>query len=436
MPKSEMPKGEKTLEHGMEEESPRGHAVLYITSVAFTHRARELSERVRQVWEEAAGKRREIIVWRESKNLTESIFSASDTLLFFCASGIAVRMAAPFLKDKTSDPAILVIGEDGRFVISLVSGHLGGANRYALWTAELLHAQPVITTATDGRNMAAPDVWAQKYRLSISDMKLAKRMTSYLLNRSDASLKETEEAESPLKKTEASESPLQPNKKYYICIADKEQQEKIREDAGPGEEILFMEPKKYVVGIGCRRETEYEKMEAFIRDFLAENGIDPSLVSRICSIDLKADEDCIKRTARALKAEFTVFSKENLLSVIGDFSSSDFVQRAVGVDNVCERSALLGALEDAREAAKQPCGWCDDGGGKEDPAVVRLVVKKTVRQGMTAAAAVRSVCRKPVLLAIEDWEQQTARGNAEAARRSALKNEKVPAPTSVSAPAK
>ena len=66
-------------------------------------------------------------------------------------------------------------------------------------------------------------------------------------------------------------------------------------------------------------------------------------------------------------------------------------------------------MEDAREAAKQPCGWYDDGGGKEDPAVVRLVVKKTVRQGMTAAAAVRSVCRKPVLLAIEDWEKQMAR---------------------------
>lgn len=426
MSKSEMSKSKKARERVMEGEIPRGHAVLYITSVAFTHRARELSERVRQAWEETARNRREIIVWRESKKLTESIFSASDALLFFCASGIAVRMAAPFLKDKTSDPAILVIGEDGRFVISLVSGHLGGANRYALRIAELLHAQPVITTATDGRNMAAPDVWAQKYRLSISDMKLAKRMTSYLLNRGD----------SPLKKTEAEEIPFQLNKKYYICIADKEQQEKIREGAGRGEEILFMEPKKYVVGIGCRRETEYEKMEAFIRDFLTESGIEPSLVSRICSIDLKAGEDCIKRTARALKAEFTVFSKENLLSAIGDFSSSDFVRRTVGVDNVCERSALLGALEDVREAAKQPCGKCDDGGEKEDSAAVRLAVKKTVRQGMTAAAAVRSVCRKPVLLTIEDWEQQTAQRRAEAAQRSALKNEKAQAPTSASTPAK
>lgn len=359
----------------------RGLSVVYVTSVAFTRRGKQLSEKVRRAWNDMSSARREIIVWKDAEKLTEPLFRTSDVLLFFCASGIAVRLAAPFLRDKTADPAVLVIGEDGKFVVPLISGHLGGANRYAHFIAEMLDAQPVITTATDGRKMAALDIWSKKYGLVIDDMKLAKRITAYLLAREDVyssggrseqpidepvnddkiefrpgsektgrisaddRYKDGRYKDSRYKKATESE----PNfwNPYYICITEKDDWQRVRESVPHSGEILFLEPKKYVIGIGCRKGTESEKMADFIREFLAENGIDQRLVSRVCSIDLKAEEECIKQTARQLRAEFTVFSKDDLLSVIGDFTTSDFVKQTVGVDNVCERSALLGASEDA-----------------------------------------------------------------------------------------
>lgn len=448
-----------TRNESLWDKSPQGRNVVYITSVAFTQRAKRLSEKVRRTWAEVSKARRETIVWREEGKLTESAFRTSDVLLFFCASGIAVRAAAPFLQDKASDPAVLVVGEDGKFVISLVSGHLGGANRYARFIAELLGAQPVITTATDGRNMEALDVWAQKYRLSISDMKLEKRMTSYLLKRSDMSSKKSEEKQRIDKTASDAEAVRyrfhaaggKENKTddlpgseapYRVCIAEKKQWEGVRASTPSGEEILFLEPKKYVVGIGCRKGTEYRKMEAFVRELLSENDIDENLVSRVCSIDVKKEEACIKRIARTWKAEFTVFSKDDLLSAIGDFSSSDFVKETVGVDNVCERSALLGALADAQylrersvrngrfstaffevsgngvQADEDACGDIGMSGNRMREARsgtrAELIVKKTVRQGMTAAAAVRLTCQEPVIFTIEEWNnavQQEAKAD-------------------------
>lgn len=97
---------------------------------------------------------------RKSKYLPDSIqistsawagekFPVSDALIFIGATGIAVRSIAPYVASKKSDPAVLVIDECGKFVISLLSGHLGGANELTLKTAEILNAVPVVTTATD-----------------------------------------------------------------------------------------------------------------------------------------------------------------------------------------------------------------------------------------------------------------------------------------------
>lgn len=95
---------------------------------------------------------------------TESRFSADDGILFVGACGIAVRSIAPYVASKKSDPAVLVIDECGKFVISLLSGHLGGANELALTASEILNAQAVVTTATDLHERFAVDI-LQKERL-------------------------------------------------------------------------------------------------------------------------------------------------------------------------------------------------------------------------------------------------------------------------------
>ena len=96
------------------------------------------------------------------KDLTEGLFASSDLLLFIGATGIALRAVAPFFRGKAKDPAVLVMDECGIHVISLLSGHLGGANEWCRRIALLTGAEPVITTATDLNGVFAVDVFARE----------------------------------------------------------------------------------------------------------------------------------------------------------------------------------------------------------------------------------------------------------------------------------
>ena len=104
-----------------------------------------------------------------------------DGIIFFSATGIAVRTIAPFVVSKKTDPAVVVIDEQGSYAISLLSGHLGGANELTEFAAESIGAQPVITTGTDVNHTFAVDVFARKNNLVISDMGLAKEMAALLI---------------------------------------------------------------------------------------------------------------------------------------------------------------------------------------------------------------------------------------------------------------
>lgn len=365
-------------------ERRRGRNVIYITSLAFTQRGRELACRVKEACGKASGRE---LIWKDTDHLDEETFRISDVVFFFCAAGIAVRKIAPFLQDKTSDPAVLVIGEDGKYVISLLSGHLGGANAWAEEAAKALRAQPVITTASDVRRIPAIDVWASECGLKIGDMKAAKRIAAYLLSRVNPETQGEQKSDGPGNDSPGSGFTGQKKMRteeaeYRICITE-------NPGFACGENMLILRPKRYVVGVGCRRGTEPEAMGAFLVDFLRENGIDPALVERICSIDRKKDEDAIKAAARMLKAPFTVFSAEELASVPGSFSTSDFVRDTVGVDNVCERAALLGAGTQGQ-----------------------LTVKKTAADGMTAAAARNAqTMKKNLIMTPEQWLTQVLAGD-------------------------
>ena len=113
---------------------------------------------------------------------TEKMFESQDALLFIGATGIAVRSIAPFVADKRKDPAVVVMDEKGIFAISLLSGHIGGANELAGKLANLTGAIPVITTATDVNGRFAVDVFAKKQKLWIADMKAAKQVSADVLD--------------------------------------------------------------------------------------------------------------------------------------------------------------------------------------------------------------------------------------------------------------
>ena len=257
-------------------------------------------------------------------------FASSEILVFVGSCGIAVRKIAPYVHDKRTDPAVVCVDELGTFVIPLLSGHIGGANALSRRIAESLHATPVITTATDINRRFSVDTWATEHGCTISSMKLAKAVSAAILER-DIPLK----SDFPIAGTMPNgvirgESG---NIGIYLTVTDKE----------PFENTLRLIPKVLHLGIGCRRGIEKEAVQAAVEQVFQENGLDFRAVKCTASIDLKQDEEGLLSFCKEQNIPIRFYTAEELEAVPGEFTPSPFVQKVTGVDNVCERAALLGA---------------------------------------------------------------------------------------------
>ncbi|NCB91044.1 MAG: cobalamin biosynthesis protein CbiG [Clostridia bacterium] len=292
------------------------------------------------------------------KEWTQHYFPKMDAMIFIGASGIAVRAIAPFVDSKRSDPAIVVLDEHGKFSIPLLSGHLGGANELAGQIAAGIGSQLVVTTATDVNHHFAVDVFAKKNNLWISDMKLAKVTSALILN--GARLKSgagdgffEKEDFTPAKELDFSKGNSPDGKKgtFWIQL--------------PNIGILHLVPRCAVVGIGCRKGAPKEIIEERVQKVLDEYGISSQAVSCVASIDLKKNEPGLLRYCSEYKYPFIVYSSEELKSIRGNFTPSEFVSKVTGVDNVCERSAFLAS----------------EGG--------IMIIKKQAYDGVTVACALK-----------------------------------------------
>lgn len=291
------------------------------------------------------------------QDCVKSAFLSSDALIFICSTGIAVRMIAPFVADKSSDPAVLVIDDMGHHCISLLSGHLGGANELCQEVASFIGATPVITTASDLHDRVALDMFAKKNQLAIANLKLAKDMTSVLLSGETIGLSFDALLEKDLGMDLSKyENMLLPDgycriegsfdgaKKGHLPMKDKETPanivyitQKTAVDAG---KHLQLVPQNVRIGIGCRKDTTAEKIAHAIQESINKHQLHPLAIKGLHSIDLKKDEPGILYFCEKNKLSFTTFSKEELQTLQGDFSSSEFVSEIVGVDCVCERAAV------------------------------------------------------------------------------------------------
>ena len=273
-------------------------------------------------------------------------FADNEALVFIGAAGIAVRAIAPFVKDKLKDPPVVVMDENGSFVIPILSGHVGGANSLALELAEVTGAQPVITTATDVSSAFSVDVFAKENGLRIANREgIAKVSASALEGK-------------PVTICIKDYPPAEP---VDVLIADEEAADSLK-----GTAKIVLCPKKYAVGMGCRRGKSFEELRAFAEEVLRDNGIDLSDAGCIATIDVKKDEEGLKRLSQAWRMPLITFEAGMLAKAEGEFSHSDTVLEKVGVDNVCERAAVLAA-----------------GRGSQ------IRIKKTARDGMTIAVAER-----------------------------------------------
>lgn len=317
---------------------------MRINVFSFTNKGRELAEKLSGSLEG-----HEITLVPKSaprEKVCGDAFRDKEALVFIGAAGIAVRSVAPFVRDKLQDPPVIVIDELGRFVIPLLSGHVGGANGLAISIAEALGAIPVITTATDVSGAFSVDVFAKENGLKISNRGGIAKVSSSALEGKPVTICIKD---------------YPPEGQVDVLVADEDGAKALK-----GAADIVLCPKRYAIGMGCRRGKPYEELRAFAEEVLKKNGIDISDAGCIATIDLKKDEEGLKRLSQAWSVPLITFDAELLAKAPGDFSHSETVLEKTGVDNVCERAAVLAA-----------------GRGS------RLVVAKTAENGMTIAVAER-----------------------------------------------
>ena len=298
-----------------------------IAYLSFTDRGHALAERLRAVLGGEASCTRRMEDFSLSR-WTEEAFASFDALVFVGAVGIAVRAVAPFLKSKARDPAVVAVDECGRFAVPVVSGHLGGANDLAREIAAICGAVPVITTATDANGLFAVDEWAKRQNCAVTDPHGIKAVSAKILAGGTVRVR--------------SEWPVEGTPPAGVALTDGADWD-VRVDVRRHEGGLCLAPKALVLGVGCRRGTPRESLETAFRELCGEQNLWPEAVCAAATIDLKAEEPGLLDFCAAHGWPLTCYSAEELRKTEGTFTPSAFVERTTGVDNVCERSAVLAA---------------------------------------------------------------------------------------------
>jgi cobalt-precorrin 5A hydrolase len=282
--------------------------------------------------------------------LVAGTFRQFDALVFVMAAGIAVRVTAPLLKGKEEDPAVVVIDPRGQFAISLLSGHLGGANRLAGELAEALGATPVITTATDVLGRISVEEWALHFNLGITGADGLVKVNGAILRGEDITVF------SELHPDYFRGMPLaEPGKTVFLPLS------RMASPGGaagatvavarantvlPGQADLGLVVRDLVLGVGCRRGVPKDRIIGFVAEVLSKEGLPLKAIKKVTSMDIKKNEEGLLEAARELKVPAEFYSAGELHEIMmehGGLSCSEFVLDKAGVGGVCEPAAIMGS---------------------------------------------------------------------------------------------
>ena len=280
---------------------------MRIAIFSITSGGHEISERISKIFPDS--KR------FEKLDLLPEIFRSFDALIFICAVGIVVRKIAPLIQNKLIDPAVIVLDERARNVISLLSGHAGGANDLTKKIAAAIGANPVITTATDVEEKISIDSVSNDMGLRLHPRESIKQINSAILNGERVRYLIDDEVPT-------------------ILITDRFFPKNPR--------ILFLTPRRLIAGIGCRRGVESEKILDALKKSCEMIGQPIERIDLLASVEIKKDETGLIEVARQIDREIRFFSIQKLKEIIQKYSldESEFVKNQIGVGNVCESSAL------------------------------------------------------------------------------------------------
>ncbi len=307
----------------------------------------------------------EDITFSSMKDIIGDVFKTYDRVLCIMAVGIVVRMIAPYIVHKSEDPAIVVMDEAGHNVISLLSGHLGGANEWTSMIGLAVDAHPVITTATDVNGLPAPDVLARQCQFQVDDFKalinvnaaiVAGQTVPYYI---DSTLVRVAEFEQAALAHVHGTVPVEVIDPVTIHIhatdIDTNRVSFLLDDAPcvlitdkvvpVGANTLVLRPQTYTVGIGCRRDAPEELILHAVTQSLADQQLSPKSCQSATSVIVKADEQGLLTAMQTLAWPITFYTQEEMAPYIEqeELQESNFVKQTIGVGNVCETTALLAA---------------------------------------------------------------------------------------------
>ena len=326
-----------------------------IAILSITNNGRELALRIKEIMKDVDVffikkdtdyKNDEVIVVNQGlKEFIPQVFDKYDYLVFIMATGIVVRTIAPLIISKFSDPAILVMDEKGNNIISLLSGHMGGANEMTLYMSDLINSHPVITTATDVNKKSSLDMIAKKLNGHIDDFRdNVLKINSMLVNNEEVHLYIDGNYKINHQGFTLYDEKTDLDKvRNLVVVTNKKDINKIlnKNIENLNEKIIKVTPKDIVIGVGCKKNTNSDHMKNSLIKFLAEYNIDINAVKEIGSIEIKKDEKAIIDLAKFLDVKFKTFSVEEISKVDHLYEKSDWVKKNVGVYSVSDPVAHL-----------------------------------------------------------------------------------------------
>jgi len=278
--------------------------------------------------------------------LLARLWKEYNQLVLFFALGATIRLIAPLIRDKRQDPGVVVMDDAGRFAISVISGHAGGANRLAQHCAELLGAVPVVTTASDVHNTLAVDLLGNAWNWRLEHEANATAVAAAIVNGERvAVLQETGERDWwPIERPWPANLVRVHNLHEVraaafaalLLITDR----LVEEELPPTIPALIYRPRSLIIGMGCRRGVPYEQLEAFVRATLAVHRLAWSSIATLATADIKANEEGFHLLADRYGWTFEIHPTE-ALAVVPVPTASEQVQRLAGTPSVSEAAALL-----------------------------------------------------------------------------------------------
>ncbi|RCW50445.1 cobalt-precorrin 5A hydrolase [Halanaerobium sp. MA284_MarDTE_T2] len=274
------------------------------------------------------------------KTTINDIFNKYDGIVFIMALGIVVRIIAPLLNNKKTDPAVITIDDSGQNVISTLSGHLGGANLLTVEIAAVLDSNPVITTATDCSNQPAFDLLAQKLNCKIEPFKRLKKANGALLFGKEVHIYTDYKIHIKETKKLKKHSLNYVNNKikddvFEVIISN--QQYKLKENQ------LQLIPRNIIIGIGCRKNISFFAIKSALNSILIENNLSRESIKKLATIDLKKNEKGILKLAEKNDWPLEIITRKKIREIEDSLKikKSDFVKKTIGVAAAAAPAAIL-----------------------------------------------------------------------------------------------